>query len=106
MHRIITATLLAAAVTLSAQSPAMRERLSGTVRALNGTPEEYEAYAKDAFARGLLDKETPEQRRTLFDTIRAEYGTLQPGRAEREDPMRVRLTVTGAKGKSGHLTIE
>ena len=105
MRRLITVLLLVAANTVAAQSPAMRERLSGTVRALNGTPEEFEAYAKDAFAKALLDKETPEQRRKLFDSIRAELGTLEPGRALREDPTHVRINVTGTK-KPGEIVIE
>ena len=96
---------IALAVTVIAQSPAMRDRLSGTVRAINGTPEAFEAYAKEAFAKSWLDKETPEQRRKLFDSIRNDYGTLEPGRAMREDPTRVRLGVTGTK-KSGDLLIE
>ena len=107
MRRLLAVTTYAIAlvVTVNTQSPAMRERLSGTVRALNGTAEGFEAYAKDAFAKPLLEKETPEQRRKLFESIRAEYGTLEPGRAAREDPMRVRLGVTGTK-KSGDLLIE
>ena len=83
----------------------MRERLSGTVRAINGTPDEFETYAKETFAKSLLDKETAEQRRKWFDTMRAEYGTLQPGRAAREDPMRVRLHFTGTK-KNGALVLD
>jgi D-alanyl-D-alanine carboxypeptidase len=104
MRRLVTMTLLVAAITVDAQSPAMRERLSGTVRAINGTPEEFEAYAKDAFAKTLFDKETPEQRRKLFVSIRTEYGTLTPGRAARESPTQVRLSVIGTK-KSGDLMI-
>jgi CubicO group peptidase (beta-lactamase class C family) len=99
---VVVVSLLAVA---AAQSPAMRDRMSATIRALNGPPEEFEAYAKDGFARSLLDHQTAEQRRTLFDTIRTEYGTLQPGRAARENPMRVRLSVTGSK-KNGVLILE
>lgn len=106
MHRLIAVTLIIATTVVAGQSPAMRERISETIRALNGTPEDYEIYAKEAFAKVLLDKETPEQRRKLFDMIRADYGELTPGRAAREDPMRVRLTVTGAKGKKGDLILE
>ena len=97
--------LLALTGIASAQSPAMRERMSGTVRAINGTAEEFESYAKEGFAKSLLDKETAAQRRKWFETVRAEYGTLQPGRAAREDPMRVRLQFTGTK-KNGALILD
>lgn len=106
MRRLTLGVLLLALTgSASAQSAAMRERLSGTVRAINGTADEFEAYAKGAFAKSLLDKETAEQRRKWFETVRAEYGTLQPGRAAREDPLRVRLFVTGAK-KNGALILD
>lgn len=106
MRRSILGFLLLALTGIaSAQSPAMRERMSGTVRAINGTAEEFESYAKEGFAKSLLDKETAEQRRKWFETVRAEYGTLQPGRAAREDPMRVRLHFTGTK-KNGALIID
>ena len=83
----------------------MRERLNGTVRAINGDADGFETYAKDAFTKSLLDKETAEQRRKWFETVRAEYGTLQAGRAAREDPMRVRLHFTGTK-KNGALLLD
>ena len=102
---VVAIVAFALAGVVAAQSPAMRERMTGTIRALNGTSEEFETYAKDAFAKALLDKETAEQRRTLFNTIRTEYGTLEPGRAARESPTLVRLTVTGTR-KNGALIIE
>ena len=102
---IVTTSAVALIVSVAAQSPAMRERLEGTIRALNGTAEEFETYSKDGYAKSLLEKETVEQRRKLFETIRNEYGTLQPGRAARESPTLVRLGVTGTK-KPGTLIIE
>lgn len=91
---------------LSAQTPAMRARIDSLITALNGTPEEYEKYAQEAFAPALLDRATPERRKNFVQRVRGDFGKLEASTIRRVDPTTVSIAVQGSTGTKGTLTFQ
>lgn len=106
MKRAALAFLLFLAVPLAAQSPEMIARVKATIAALNGTPEDFESYAQQAYAPSLLGSTTPQQRRELQARIRNEFGDgFDVNGLLRVGPSRVKIQVEGPK-KPGVLLFD
>lgn len=109
-NQSIRALFLAIALLFSAhghaQTPAMRERIDGIVRALNGTPEEFEKHAAEAYSAAMLAETTPAQRRDFLRSIQTELGKLEIRELRRETPTRVSIGLTGATGMRGSIVID
>jgi D-alanyl-D-alanine carboxypeptidase len=98
--------LIVSAVPASAQSPAMRARIDGTVAAFNGTAEEFEAYVQEAYAPALRERATAGERKAFLDRVRADFGKLEMTAVRRVDPTHVSIAVKGSTGTRGTITIE
>lgn len=66
--------------------PVLRQNLDAFVKALNGTVAEYEAMAKSTFSPGFYKSQTADQRATEYKKLRADFGTVQFQRVERDGP--------------------
>jgi hypothetical protein len=89
--------------------PEMRALLDAFAKGLNGAPESWEAMAKERFSPAFLKERSSDERKALFDKIRAQFGTVTFERVTREDtdaPLQVH--VKGSTGAVGtvELTIE
>lgn len=88
------------------QTPAMRARIEGTIAAFNGTPEEFEKYAQEAYTPALLGRATAEKRRAFHQRVRGDFGTLTVTSLRRTGPDRVLIGVEGSKGTRGTIVME
>jgi D-alanyl-D-alanine carboxypeptidase len=95
--------LVLAVAPLSAQTSAMRARIDGMVGALNGTPEEFEKYAQQAFAPAMLERVSAEKRKAIHESVRRDFGTLTVQKVERVSETRVSVSVAGSTGARGTL---
>lgn len=66
--------------------PAVKKNLDAYKAALNGTAEEYEAMATTAFGDTLLKSQTPAERKTEFQKMRAAFGKMTFGPAQKMGP--------------------
>ncbi len=80
--------------------PELRKNLDALQLALNGTPEAYEAMAKETFSPAFYKGQTAAERRKVFEALREQYGTLTFGRVERHGPEEpLIVTVKGSKAE-------
>jgi hypothetical protein len=102
------ATARAQEVVTTGPPPALRAHLEAFVKALNSTSDdEWEKMAKSAFAPDYLKKQSPDQRKKLHADLKAQFGTIQVQRLNRnggpDAPLQVIVKGTVA---SGNLWIE
>jgi D-alanyl-D-alanine carboxypeptidase len=104
MQRLFVLVLLVLTVApLSAQTPAMRARIDGMVRAFNATPEEFEKYVQEAYVPALLERSSAEKRIAVHEQVRRDFGTLTVQKVERVNEGRVSLTIAGSTGARGTM---
>jgi hypothetical protein len=73
-------------VVVTGPPPELRAHLGAFVKAVNGTPEQWEAMAKATFTPEFLKRETPVERKALYTRLRTKFGTVQVERVERNGP--------------------
>jgi D-alanyl-D-alanine carboxypeptidase len=100
MRTLMIVLLLACA---AASTP--DERITAAVAALNGTAEDYEAFAQEAFSKEMLAA-GPERRKQFYARLRGDFGKLTAGAIQRTSPTSVRVPVEGATGLRGALIFE
>lgn len=66
--------------------PELRKNLDAFQKGVNATVVEYEAMGKATFSPAFYKSQTPAQRAAAFTQIRADFGTVQFGRVERNGP--------------------
>ncbi|HYH09190.1 MAG TPA: serine hydrolase domain-containing protein [Thermoanaerobaculia bacterium] len=103
---LIPLLLLLATLPSLGQSPAMRARVDGIVVALNAAPDDYEAFAADAYAAELRARSTAAQRKEFVRDLQNELGKLEPTIVRHVAPHRVHISVTGSKGTRGTIVVE
>jgi CubicO group peptidase (beta-lactamase class C family) len=104
MQRWVGLVLLVLMVApLSAQTPAMRARIDGMVDALNGTLEEFDRYAQQAFTPAMLERMTAEKRRAMHEMVRQDFGKITVQKLERVSETRVSVSIAGSTGARGTL---
>jgi D-alanyl-D-alanine carboxypeptidase len=94
------------AVRTGGPPPAVRAIIEGLLGAVNnGTADDWEKYAQERFSAELLQKQSVEDRRQLFERIRTQFGTVTPGAVNRQGPAApLELTVKGTRA-SGVIVI-
>lgn len=104
---VVAAIVCIAVIPLAAQpSPAIRERIQSFVAALNGSPEEHEAYAQKAFTAETLARSNAEKRKRNHARVRQDFGRLSVRDVERLSDTRLRINVEGATGARGTITLD
>lgn len=121
MHRTVVrifvagcATLLIADLPLRGQDvvttgprPEIRALLDAFSKALNGTPEAWEAMANERFSPTLLKQRPAADRKQLFEKLRAQFGTATFERVMREGPdAPLEIHVKGSNGSTGTITLD
>lgn len=88
-------------------SPEMRSLIDALRTALAGTPEQWEAFAQERFAPGLLQKRSADDRRRMFEQLRADFGTITVGGVMRGGPSApVEIRISGSTGADGTIGVE
>ncbi|HEX8254438.1 MAG TPA: serine hydrolase, partial [Thermoanaerobaculia bacterium] len=103
---LLVMTTVVPAATLSAQTAAMRSRLDGVIAAFNGTAEEFEKHAREAYAQAFLESSSAEARQSFYNRVRGDFGLLKIEKVERESPSSVRVTFSGSKGARGAVRLD
>ena len=86
--------------------PAMRARVDAFVAALSsGSPELYEAMAREHFAPDLLARRSAEDRKEMLERVHGDFGALSVDREIVRETGRYELTVKGAKGGTARLEL-
>ncbi|HEX8618327.1 MAG TPA: serine hydrolase domain-containing protein [Thermoanaerobaculia bacterium] len=106
IRAFFTAITFLFSMQVQAQTPAMRERIDGFVRALNGTAEEFDKYAEEAYSAAMLADDTPAKRRELLKRLQSEFGRIEIRGVRREGEQRVGIDVTGSTGMRGSFVID
>lgn len=90
---VVCGAMLMMAVPAAAQDqermgppPELRKNLDAFLKGFNGTVAEYEATAKETFSPAYYKSQTPEQRAAEHKKLRADFGTIQFQRVERDGP--------------------
>src|SRR5258708_5771447 len=93
---LLTLTLASlAGLPLRAQGPVVRARIDAFVKALSsGSPEQYEAMARDNFTTDLLARPA-DQRRQAVQRVHDDFGELTIAGEDMPSPTHVDLEVTG-----------
>ena len=111
---ILTAFVLSAAVSLSAQQavrtsapPEIRALVDSVIQAVNsGSADAWEAFAQARFAPSLLQKQTRDQRAEQYRQIADRFGTVAMNGVRRQGPdAPLELMVKGEKG-NGSIVVD
>lgn len=83
-----------------------RQRIDAFFKALSsGDADAFEAMAKEHFQPETLARRTPQDRKTLVERIRADFGQLTLDRMERRPDGTVTLAVRGTTGLQGRIEL-
>jgi hypothetical protein len=87
--------------------PEVKERIQAFTAALNsGSSDRWEKMAAAHFGKTLLARLDEARRRQLFESLRADFGTVTVGQVTREGPEApLRLQVTGSNGQRGVIEL-
>lgn len=105
-HWMVALAVMVTAMTAEATVTTGDERIAATIAALSAGPEAFETYAKDAYASPTLARSTPEQRKTMAQNLRAEFGTMNIKELKRLSPTKVSVRVEGSTGMTGTFTFD
>ena len=95
---IIAATAQAQVEVRKEAPPEIRQLISAVVQAVNGTAENFEAFAQERFAPELLKKQTQADRAALHRKMSDTFGQIAVGAVRREGPdAPLQLQVKGEK---------
>jgi hypothetical protein len=83
---LMMAAPAAAQEVVTGPPPVLRQNLDAFLKAFNATAAEYEAMAKATFSPAFYKSQTAEQRAAEYKKLRAEFGTVQFQRVERQGP--------------------
>ncbi len=87
--------------------PEVRALVDAVVKALNDTPEAWEALAKERFTPALFKKQTAADRKAQHQKVRTDLGTVKFERATRMGPdAPLQLQLNGSTGATGTVTLE
>lgn len=83
---LLMAAPAAAQEVVTGPPPVLRQHMDAFQKAFNGTAADYEAMAKATFSPGFYKSQTAEQRAAAYRQLRADFGTIQFQRVERDGP--------------------
>jgi len=109
---VMTVAGLAAAPLVAAQEttgapPEIRTLVESFVAGVTGTPQAWEAMAKERFAPDFLAKTPAPALRKLYDTLHGQFGSGKRGPVTRQGPgAPLEIEMVGAKGSLGVIVID
>ena len=78
--------------------PEVRARTDAFIKALNGTPEEWEQMAQENYSPESLAARSAEERRRFFDRLKNDFGQITVTRVEQRGPAEpLMLSIEGSK---------
>jgi hypothetical protein len=83
---VVMAVPASAQEVVTGPPPVLRQNLDAFLKGFNAAPADYEAMAKATFSPAFYKSQTPEQRATEYKKLRADFGTIQFQRVERQGP--------------------
>src|SRR3981081_3754428 len=103
---VIAIVVIVAAVTLTAQRPEVQARVDALVAALSsGSPEQFEAMAREHYAPTLLASRTPEERGRVVGQIRSGLGSLQSDQVDAQ-PGHWEVVARGSLGGTVRIVVD
>jgi CubicO group peptidase (beta-lactamase class C family) len=87
-------------------NPEARARVDAVFEALSsGSPERFEATARENFSPGLFARRSPQERKRMVEHLRAEFGELRRERELAREGGMLELHVRGAQGGTARLEV-
>lgn len=83
---VMMAAPAAAQEVVTGPPPVLRQNLDAFVKAFNGSAADYEVMAKATFSPAFYKSQSAEQRAAEHKKLRADFGTIQFQRVERDGP--------------------
>ncbi len=83
---LVIAMPAAAQEVVTGPPPVLRQNLDAFLKGFNATAADYEAAAKATFSPAYYKSQTVEQRAAEYKQLRADFGTIQFQRVERQGP--------------------
>jgi hypothetical protein len=104
---VLAAPVVAGAQERTGPPPEIRALVEAVVGGITGTPDAWEAMAKQHFAPDLLAKTPPPARRKLYDQLHADFGRAKRGPVIRRGPDEpLEIEMLGPAGSLGTVVVE
>jgi hypothetical protein len=104
---VLAAPVVAGAQERTGPPPEIRALVEAVVGGITGTPDAWEAMAKQHFAPDLLAKTPPPARRKLYDQLHGDFGRAKRGPVIRRGPDEpLEIEMLGPAGSLGTVVVE
>jgi hypothetical protein len=103
---LLLAAPVAAQEVVTGPPPVLKQHLDAFQKAFNGTAADYEAMATATFSPAFYKAQTAEQRAAAYRQLRADFGTIQFQRVERNGPDAPLVIQVKGSVASGTLWLE